>query len=138
MSTFALTVPLARGPVRLNRRDLALDGTEDVALQFTVVDQDSAAGVPLNLVSPAGSVLLVNVWYRSWAWDYGRPTYSDPWGPLLWSGAGTILASPPGRVDVLIPSGTIATWRGELEWTAQLTYAATKSTLLRGAIAVHV
>jgi len=138
MSTFALTVPLARGPVRLSRRDLALDSTEDVALQFTVVDQDSAAGVPLNLNSPAGSGLLVNVWYRSWAWDYGRPTYSDAWGPLLWSGVGTILPSSPGRVDVLIPSGTVSSWRGELEWTAQLTYAEAKSTILRGAIAVHV
>jgi hypothetical protein len=124
--------------LRLNRRDLSLDGTEDATLQFTVVDQDSASGVPLNLVSPAGSALLVNVWYRSWAWDYGRPTYSDAWGPLLWSSVGTILPSPAGRVDVLIPSGTVATWRGELEWTAQLTYAAAKSTLLRGAIAVHV
>ena len=138
MATFALTVPLARSMLRLNRRDLSLDGTEDAALQFTVVDQDSASGVPLNLVSPAGSALLVNVWYRSWAWDYGRPTYSDAWGPLLWSGAGTILPSPAGRVDVLIPSGTITAWRGELEWNAQLTYAAAKSTLLRGAIAVHV
>ena len=148
MATFALTVPLARSALRLNRRDLSLDSTEDALLQFTVIDQDSDAAQPIDLNGTAGSALTVNVWYRAWIWDYGRPTYSYPWGPLLWSGTGTILPSPPGRVDLLIPSnaitsgpvtsGAVTYWRGELEWNAQLTYAAAKSTLLRGAIAVHV
>lgn len=137
MSVFAMTLPLARGGLRINRRDLSLDQGEDATIQFTVVDADTSSPTSLNLVSPPGA-LTVNVWYRSWAWDYGRPCWGDPWGITLWSAPGTVLPSPAGRIDLTIPQGTISQWRGNLAWTAQLTYGGGLSTIVSGALNVNV
>lgn len=112
-----LTIPFAieatrRNPVRTSVRNLAMSQGDDVSLVIQVFASD---GTPVDL-----SAAAVNVAVQREAWGYpgecGWHDYGLGWltlaDPVVWFGAGAVVAPETGTATVTIPQSVTSNWWG--------------------------
>ena len=134
MTVLALTLPLARSsPLRMSRRDFAVDADDDLTLNLSIVADDTpgAAATSLAAANTAVSLLL---WYAPQRWDYGWwPTALG--GDTLYTATGTITDAAGGLVSVVLARDTGDLWPRRMGYTLQLDLGGTaRSTLAWGAL----
>lgn len=128
MSTIALSLPMARRtPVRIPRRDLALQVADDTTLQLTVTATDEPASAAQSLAA-TGTTLSALLWYPSRWWDYGWP-WAVPRSTLA-TVAGTVTNAAAGRADFVFARDLGALWPERLVWALQLDLGGTTRTTL--------
>jgi hypothetical protein len=134
MTTLALTLPLARSsPLRMSRRDLVLDATDDLTLNLAVVADDTPGAAPVSLAA-ANTALRMDLWYARERPDYG-------WWPTtlrrsaLYSLTGTITDAAGGLASLVLPRDAGDLWPLRATYTLALDLGGTaRSTLAWGAV----
>lgn len=131
MTVLAMTLPLARAtPMHVPRRDIVIDGTDDLTLQLTLLASDDPGAAPLDLAG-IGPVVRMLLWSRPPTWDYGLGWSA---GAVFASALATIPAGTSGRADIRLARG-FGRRRGlRLGWSLQLDYLGDLSTLCQGAL----
>lgn len=117
MATIALAVPIAQAtPLRPNRRDIAASQGDDVTLQFTIYDTDTAT-TPKDVTGGALRFRLNGVGACSSETEI----------------AGSIIDAATGRMDVVLADTDLTDLSGEYGWQAQWALAGVYTTICAGA-----
>ena len=120
MTAQTIVLPYLRSsPICIPRRDIALAGTDNLALQIVVVESDDPSASPVVIGAPDGPTLNVKFWVgpwqRSWwTWDYGLPPFCVP--SLLCSIDGIPTVGFDGTWDVAVPIGTFQDYPAHIKW----------------------
>jgi hypothetical protein len=135
MTVLAMTLPLGRNsPVHLSRRDIVTQDGDDLALNLSIIADDTPAAAAVDL-SAANTTVQLLAWYAHNCWDYGAPTLWS--GNTIYTAPGTITDAPGGLATVLLPRGAGDYWLPHLRvgYALRLTMGGTtRTTLCWGAL----